>query len=302
MICELQYEKYSACFNRNANNLNWRLISIHSKPDNCILVQNIYQNTSRNDGSGWKDEDKFWDDQYTFDEREWKVILVDFGFAKALTQKEVGGSRRSSVKQLFEKQASQHGLMRKGDNDKNMSPAIVNRRYSFERRLIKGMSAVGTKAFAAPEVTKARTKSSFDEALTSCVSDYGFISDSYSVGSTIKVLLTGVPADVTDVMGFMSANNNPLLNILSAIFSCGKKNKRRKRYKFLDETPKPARDLISKLMSINPEERLAVPLARDEPWIAGGCNQDDPVVLLPEGDIVVGHTDPVVCLQCSVHH
>jgi serine/threonine protein kinase len=253
----------------------------------------------RNNESSWNDEDKFWDDKYSFDEKEWQVILVDFGFAKALTQKEVGASCRASVKQLFEKQASQHGLMKKGDNDK--PPTIMNRRFSFECRPIKGMSAVGTKAFAAPEVTKARTKSSTDEALTNCVSDYGFISDSYSVGSTIKVLLTGVPADVTDVMGFMSANSNPLLNILSTIFSCGKKNKRRKRYKFLDETPKPARELIAKLMKIKAEERLAVPLAKDEPWIKGGCTKDDPVVILPEGDIVVGHTDPVVCLRCSVH-
>ncbi len=45
-------------------------------------------------------------------------------------------------------------------------------------------------------------------------------------------------------MGFMSANNNPVLNLLSSLFC---KKKKRKRYKFLDETPKPARDLINKL-------------------------------------------------------
>ena len=42
----------------------------------------------------------------------------------------------------------------------------------------------------------------------------------------------------------MSANNNPVLNLLSSLFC---KKKKRKRYKFLDETPKPARDLINKL-------------------------------------------------------
>ena len=97
----------------------------------------------------------------------------------------------------------------------------------------------------------------------------------------------------------MSANNNPVLNLLSSLFC---KKKRRKRYKFLDETPKPARDLIGKLTEPKVEERLAVPLARDEPWIRGGCDESDPVVKLPEGDIVIGNSDPVVCLKCAVHH
>jgi hypothetical protein len=115
-------------------------------------------------------------------------------------------------------------------------------------------------------------------------------------------LFTGVPADVTDVIAFISSNSSPLLIILSTLFSCGKKSNRRKRYKFLDEVPKPARDLIEKLMKTNVEERLAVPLAKDEPWIRGGCSADDPLVMLPEGDIAVGNSDPVVCLKCSVHH
>lgn len=247
--------------------------------------------------SDWKTEEKFWDDKYTFDEKSWKVILVDFGFAKALAPKEIGGGR-SSLIQLFDKQARQHSSLEQADNGK--PGLVVNRRFSFERRSIKAMSAVGTRAYAAPEVTNAHEKSSTDNALTSCVSDYGFISDSYSVGSTIKVLLTGVPANVTDILGFMSANSNPILNILSAIFSCGKKNRRQKRYKFLDETPKSARELIGKLMQTKVEERLAVPLARDEPWIRGGITPDDPVVELADGDTVVQLNDPVVCLRCSV--
>jgi serine/threonine protein kinase len=270
------------------------------KPENCILVKtnDAYLDMNRQDD--WKAEDKFWDDKSIFDEKEWKVILVDFGFAKALATKDVGGGRRASVAQLFQKQASQHGLNQPNLNNEPL--LISNRRFSFERRPIRAMSAVGTRSYAAPEVMKVREKSSADGALTTCVSDYGFISDSYSIGSTLKVLFTGVPADVTDVIAFISSNSSPLLIILSTLFSCGKKNNRRKRYKFLDEVPKPARDLIEKLMKTNVEERLAVPLARDEPWIRGGCSADDPLVMLPEGDIAVGNSDPVVCLKCSVHH
>ena len=268
------------------------------KPDNLILMKNNRERVEVINQEEWREADIFWDDKVTFDENEWKVVLVDFGFAKALSKKEMEG-KQPSLRQLFDKQASHHGL-----NKQNLiepTRPILNKRFSFERKPIRAMSAVGTRAYAAPEVMKVRKKSPHDEALTNCVSDYGFISDSYSVGSTIKVLLTGVPADVTDVMGFMSANSNPLLYILSAIFTCSKKNKRRKRYKFLDETPKKARELIEKLMRTKADERLALPLAKNEQWIKGGCCADDPLVNLPEGDIVIGINDPVLCLRCSVH-
>ena len=46
-------------------------------------------------------------------------------------------------------------------------------------------------------------------------------------------------------------------------------------------------------------ERLTVPLARDEPWIKGGMNQDDPAVSLPTGDNPCGNDDPIKCLSCA---
>ena len=222
------------------------------KPDNLNLVRNKNEHTEMNNQKEWMTEGIFWDDHCVFDEKDWTVILVDFGFAKALTTKDIenDGGRRSSVKQLFAKEASRHTLDKKGDKDDILSGSS-HKRFSFERKIMKSMSAVGTRYFAAPEVMKYHQKTSNDEALTNFVSDYGFISDSYSVGSTIKVLLSGVPADVTDVMGFMSSNNNPLMDVLCAICSCGKKTRMRKRYKFLDETPKPARELIRKLTQID---------------------------------------------------
>lgn len=130
------------------------------------------------------------------------------------------------------------------------------------------------------------------------MSDYGLISDAYSVGCTIKVLLTGVPADQNE-MEFMSAQDNVLMSVLS--LCCGKSNgdKRKKRYKWLDETPKPARELVKKLMKNTYAERLTVSLARDEVWIKGGISNDDPVVVLPTGDIQAGNDDPIVCLECA---
>ena len=101
-------------------------------------------------------------------------------------------------------------------------------------------------------------------------------------------------------MAFISANDSAFDSILAAICGCGKKSdgKRRKRYKFLDETPKPARELVGKLLKAKEEERLTVPLAREEPWIKGGMDRNDHVVELPAGDYPAENDNPIVCLKC----
>ncbi len=292
--------------------LNRGVIHRDIKDDNLVLAR-LGQCKMLSTDNDWLSNDSFWDDKANFDDNEWKVILVDFGFAKALTPTDVG--HKQSVMNLMnsqiEKQMSVKGttetaqdgtksqVRRSLSGGKVQGKEGVRRLSSFQKLTIRSMSALGTRAFAAPEiVNKVREKSDGDVALSQHVADYGLISDAYSVGCTIKVLLTGVPADVTDVMAFIGSHNNLLVDILSAIFACGNKRKRKKRYKFLDETPKPARELIGKLMKPNIEDRLTVPLACDEPWIKGGISADDAIVKLPEGDISVGNDDPIVCLKC----
>ncbi len=249
----------------------------------------------------WMTNDALWDDKTVFT-NEWKLVLVDFGFARALTRKEVGlergSSRQASVRCLV-----QRTFEEKGDT---MTIAKVNPLKAKARSVRKlsslhrAMSAIGTRNFAAPEVQRVRDKSDGETALAEYVADYGLVSDAYSVGATIKMILTGVPAGENE-MAFISANDSAIGNILGAICGCGKKSdgKRRKRYKFLDETPKPARELVGKLLKVREEERLTVPLAREEPWIKGGTDNDDPVIELPAGDITAGNDDPIVCLKCA---
>ena len=310
--------------------LLWKKGVIHRdiKPDNCILTKadDSAHNQTKED---WMANDALWDDRAVFDEKEWTVVLVDFGFAKALTPaecKQKGNNNRSSVRNLvqlgIEKQESQQTLgkltsdissersnserpsserssSRLPVRKKSSSSLGMRKNDSFQRIPIRAMSALGTRAFAAPEVTNVRRKSDDDEALTENVSDYGLIADAFSIGATIKVILTGVPADQKE-MEFMSSKNNILLNVLSAIFGCGKSDSgRKKRYKFLDETPKPARALVGKLMKPKYSDRLTVPLARDEPWIKGGVGENDPVVVLPTGDVPAENNDPIKCLVCA---
>jgi len=299
------------------------------KPDNCILERvdvvpldwdetitssnAAARETNKDD---WMSNDKFWDDKTEFNDKEWKVVLVDFGFARALTPAECGvkssgggrGSVRNLVQRGIEKQASQaivgsESQRSNADSERSKEQATktdrrseTRRGSSFQRVPIRAMSALGTRAFAAPEVTKARRKSEGDAALAGNVSDYGLISDAYSVGKTIHYLLTGIPAEENEA-NFMSSQDNILLKIFSMCM--GNKGKRKKRYKWSDETPKPARELVSKLMKPSYADRITVPLARSEPWIKGGTSDKDPVVTLPSGDIELGIDDPIKPLKCA---
>jgi serine/threonine protein kinase len=177
---------------------------------------------------------------------------------------------------------------------------------SIEKKPIRAMSALGTLDYAAPEVKNSRDKCEGDVALTDLVADYGLIADAYSVGCTIREILTGVPAkEARNEMDFMSTHQNSI--DLVALFSCctgtsnsnNKRKKRKRRYKWLDETPKLARELVLKMMNIKIADRLTVPLAREELWIKGGMSSDDPIVTLPVGDVSAGINDPIDFLQCT---
>ncbi|KAL7533310.1 hypothetical protein ACHAXR_005164 [Thalassiosira sp. AJA248-18] len=300
------------------------------KPANCVLTKANTPINKYSNETDWVANDALWDDTAVFDETEWKIILVDFGFARALTPEEVGFSddlvsssserRRSSVSKLAQLEVERQAILQnisspplkndplaKHDNAVERKPSFAKcktrRNSSFARTPIRAMSSLGTRAFAAPEVMNVRRKSDGDgdEALSSHVSDYGFLADAYSIGCTIKVLLTGVPAEENETEFISSQGADAQLSIISTIFSCRKKGNRtrKKRYKLLLDTPKRARLLVWKLTKPISSDRLTVPKARNEIWIKGGINTDDPVVTLPMGDIPAGNDDPIKCLNCS---
>ena len=270
------------------------------KPDNCILTK-LAPESQHQTQEDWLTNDALWNDKAVFNADEYRIILVDFGFAKALTPQEVTGtSQNNSNARVSVRSLVKRTIEEKGQEESLSEKKMTKKQSSFQRIPIRAMSAIGTKAFAAPEVKRARDKSKQDMALSLCVADYGLASDAFSVGATIKMILTGVPAGENE-MAFISANDNALGNIIDAICGCAKKSdgKRSKRYKFLDETPKPARDLVGKLMKGKEEERLTVPLARGEPWIKGGMNNEDPLFQMPSGDHPGGNDDAIVCLKCA---
>ena len=300
------------------------------KPDNVILVRKgatpeeaSAKGDIVSDDSLWcKTGDKESDASL---EGKWRAVLVDFGFARALSPSDVEGDAvAASAKAALKK-------VTKDDDDDddpfggeveddvvkplpNLAASNVKAdrraagRASMAMQQFK-MSALGTKAFAAPEIKdKARTEEPKAaagggkdpaSALTACVADYGMISDSFAVGTTLRMCLTGVPAD-ENVVEFVSSKNNPVAQLMSAIFgACASKddNKRKKQYRYLSAIPKDANELLKDLTKPKEEERITVRQAQDSPWIKGGEGEAE--YTLPEGDYPSTSGSAINFLKCA---
>ena len=78
-----------------------------------------------------------------------------------------------------------------------VSMAVPRPKARASRMNFRSMSALGTKAYAAPEIRRQlrrKNEADFEKAnaaMTECVADYGMIVDAYSVGWTLRVAMTG---------------------------------------------------------------------------------------------------------------
>jgi len=182
----------------------------------------------------------------------------------------------------------------------------VNKRASMTRARIRSMSALGTKAYAAPEIKhELRNKTRDDverslEALTECVADYGMIVDAYSVGWTLRVILTGIPPNVT-----ISKYMKKVASLHEQVNTTGCLCFKRKappppelKVRDISQLPKDATLLISMLTRTKPENRVTVREAQKHPYIRGGAGSD-PVFVMPSGDYPSQCGDPVVPLNCA---
>ena len=165
---------------------------------------------------------------------------------------------------------------------------------SISHAKIRRLSAVGNRNYAAPEILKgirdfpkkllgmsmsrssrklnddtSRQKEMHEQPLGDAISDYGMTVDAYSVGATIRFMVTGVPPDIS-VNDFM-ANKNSAVNILGRKFkkTFGKdKDKiRKKRYKYTRQLPQEASRLVLGLTHWKETSRTTVRSARGYEWI-----------------------------------
>jgi len=180
------------------------------------------------------------------------------------------------------------------------------RRQSMTRAKVRSMSALGTKAYAAPEIKhQLRNKTRDDverslEALTECVADYGMIVDAYSVGWTLRVILTGIPPNVTisKYMRKVASIHEQVGSVGCLCFKTKAPPPPELKVRDIAELPKDATLLISMLTRTKPENRMTVREAQNHPYIRGGSG-NEPVFELPRGDIPSMCGDPVVPLKCA---
>jgi serine/threonine protein kinase len=369
------------------------------KPTNCILEnselppQEYYDYTQ--DLAIWGDGE---DAQEGVARNKWKMMLVDFGFARALEEKEIKQQTRpmrnsimleaktlenldaqSDDLSLFDDMADMELIERTaaalrrdsiqedapfvtiGDEEKTKErksfisnlvgvdeedseepgskadeegkegpeanggtkrrtsrlrgrrpPPQTKKRLSTTRTKMRSMSALGTKAYAAPEIKhKLRNKTTADHektnaALTECVADYGMIVDAYSVGWTLRVILTGVPPNSTISQYMRKYNGKEVSEEIEEVGCCcfgsgvmtnPNELKPPFRVRDTDEMPKGATLFISSLTKQNPEDRMSIREAQNHPWIRG--DDTEPIYEATQGDYPSHHGDPVVPLKCA---
>lgn len=308
------------------------------KPDNIML-----ENWS--DDMMWADEEIY---KESVESGRFKAILVDFGFARATRRDDYDGTEREHVirrtsssffmddydiesdekEKITEKhtrskyyvpQRSTHSVNPAEELHKDTVARTSSRRRSrfltdsrmASRFVFRTMSAVGTKHFAAPEITTTiRRGSDATKALTEFVSSYALISDAYAVGATLSELLTGVPPG-QDVESYVKSNRKvppkdiPIVESKKSGFLCCSStadavvaSQELKPstgtgsicLRYLNELPVPANELIVALMKESADDRLSVRNAQEHEWIGGYDG-------LPHGDQPSRLDDPIVFVK-----
>ena len=128
----------------------------------------------------------------------------------------------------------------------------------------------------------------------------GMIADAYSVGWTLRVLLSGVPPNLSVSSYLLKAEAEIKTASYSSGWCCFGSQPTIDLPKLRDtaEFPKEAALLINALTKRNIDQRMTVREAQSHPYIKGMPGEKE--YELPVGDIPANHGDPVVPLKCSV--
>ncbi|KAL3908961.1 MAG: hypothetical protein SGARI_002828 [Bacillariaceae sp.] len=290
------------------------------KPDNIIVTgalskdDEIWDNPPAEDGNGMKKAtaDPNWGDLL----KKWKVTIVDFGFARPLTPTDVKKPtlemRAENLRASFHAQSvnvSRHGSnidasKRSSKDESNHSQSrsrsrrssrFMNRddpaNQSFSHLLKRRMSALGNRNFAAPEIVNKvehennhESTNELTDTISEYVADYGLLVDSYSMGFTIRNMMTGVPPYMSVEEAI--AEQNSMCNKL-----CGKKSTARRsvQYRRISELPGEVQRLIQHLTERSESKRVSIRSARRSyPWISdvfAGTEQEEEEQRHPLGKI-----------------
>ena len=264
------------------------------KPDNMLI-----KGAKLDDEACWSDDNQV--GITNIQKGTWTLTLVDFGFARALHPDELSGDIgfHNTIRNVAHNSAAvnymsvdKKPIMKKGELDQSIS-----------HNTIMDLSSLGNRNYAAPEILKTvhqkNSKESSSsrsnrasvsrnpdkgknkrEALTECVSNYGLVADSFSVGITMRYILTGVPPTMT-VDEYVSSQSNVLALICSCLFSGNNKNKPKKRIRYSTELPKELSTLVLGLTHWDANKRTTVRAAKAylknfcNVWFGGQVNIND---------------------------
>jgi len=259
---------------------------------------------------------------------KYKVTLIDFGFARALTPEDVAKpSRKSTLEDS--KLASYHRLAtdkayKGGDCDELGSSHRSTRRGSIRRQISQGlldssrhrmlrhrppkddlgmsasrrikrtMSALGNRMFAAPEIInqvrteyrprtdpklgKSEQSKATTDTISNYVADYGLLVDAYSMGHTIRYMMTGVQPGISVEDAIVQQNGGFLGQLFSMCFKKKENPQDRSvRYRRMEDLPNGVRKLIGSMTQTSTNSRLSIRKARwNVPWVFDVLESENP--------------------------
>jgi len=266
---------------------------------------------------------------------KYKVTLIDFGFARALTPNDISkpsietkrtdselasyhrisndraykggvendelGSSHHSTKSSHLRNrilkgvldSSFHRLVNRS-NHKNTPTTRDELSNSLSHKLKRTMSALGNLNFAAPEIVHKvrprfrprtelpikrpeqtpRGQTSTTETISNYVADYGLLVDSYSMGHTIRYMMTGVRPGISIEDAIWQQQRGVWVKKLCSLCrgrrnSAKRKQERSVRIRSMEDLPGDIYRLVGALTQLAEEHRISIRKARwNVPWIA----------------------------------
>mmetsp|Transcript_8779 Transcript_8779/g.11442 ORF Transcript_8779/g.11442 Transcript_8779/m.11442 type:complete len:268 (+) Transcript_8779:1-804(+) len=227
---------------------------------------------------------------------KWHITLVDFGFARALSKDDIEGDvglfnavkgnvvQSHNPVEIAEALDMSQTLNGSGHSKRRGSTSKSTRSLdrSFSRKIVRDLSSLGNRSYAAPEIIKGAhdlsdsKRKKATKTISSVVSDYGMVADAYSLGATIRYTLSGVPPheNIDEVIRKDKGIAGKFGRFLQK--KKDKKNKgkeeqaafkRKKAYRPTSEFPSEASKLISGLTHWKPASRTTIRMARGYHYI-----------------------------------
>eukprot|EP00978_Attheya_sp_CCMP212_P011260 scaffold27679_cov49-Attheya_sp.AAC.2 len=259
--------------------------------------------------------------------KKWHATLIDFGLARPLgpdqikddiglynTANNISNMPPEDEDQKFA--VSLDNALVENQNGRGRKNSGESLNQSISQQRVRNLSAVGNRNYAAPEIIKGvrpykrvdslsrslsksmRSRKKQAEPLANNVSDYGMVADAYSLGATVRHLLTGIPPD----MGydeFMAQRSNVLKSI-KKMFQKKKDSKKDAKpknvYRRNKDLPMEASRLVRGLTHWDPRKRTTVRAARSFPWVSDLLSNEEHDIEQEEG----GHVQFLDCAPARV--